>query len=132
MMRAVPPLAYLSPEWIEALDASLASSVFAPEARLVVQHVVGDRTYHVAVAHGRARVAAGRADEPTVTFTQDRETAIQIAQGRLSAQQAFMTGRMTVRGDLPALAGSQDLLAELDRAFASVREHTEFRDARTP
>jgi putative sterol carrier protein len=119
-------VSHLSTEWIDALDASLASSVFAPELRLVVQHVVDDCAYHVAVAGGRARVVAGWADDPTVTFTQDRATATEIARGRLSAQQAFMSGRMTVRGDLPAVATAQDVLAELDRAFGAVREHTEF------
>jgi putative sterol carrier protein len=119
-------LPYLSPEWFEALDAAVASSVFAPGVRLVVQHVVDDCAYHVSIADGRARVAAGLADEPTVTFTQDRATAAEIAQGRLSAQQAFMSGRMTVRGDLPALATAQDVLAELDRAFDSVRDQTAF------
>ena len=35
-----------------------------------------------------------------------------------------MSGRLRVRGDLPALARAQDVLTELDRAFGSVREHT--------
>ena len=117
---------HLSAEWIEALDASLASSVFPPEVRLVVQHVVDGDSYHVIVAGGSARVVAGRATDPTVTFTEDRATATEIAQGRLSAQRAFMSGRVTVRGDLPALAAAQDVLVELDRAFAPVREQTEF------
>ncbi len=118
---------YLSPDWIEALDASLASSGFAPGVRLVIQHVVDDDTaYYVAIEDERASVRAGRAEEPTVTFTQDRATAAEIAQGRVSAQQAFMSGRLGVRGDLATLAGSQEVMDELDRAFRSVREHTEF------
>jgi putative sterol carrier protein len=117
---------YLSPEWIEALDAALASSVFAPGRRLVIQQIVGDDAWYVIVGDGRARVVVGRAGHPTVTFTQDPATAAEIAQGRLSAQQAFMSGRLRVRGDLPSLAGAQDVLAELDRAFASARDQTEF------
>ena len=120
---------HLSSEWIEALDASLASSVFAPDVRLVVQHEIDDAAYYVAVSDGRGRVEAGRAVDPTVTFVQDRATATDIAQGRLSAQQAFMSGRLRVRGDLPALAASQDVMAEIDRAFASVRGQTSFPDA---
>ncbi|MGH9118717.1 MAG: SCP2 sterol-binding domain-containing protein [Acidimicrobiales bacterium] len=118
---------FLSSEWIEALDASLASSVFASGVRLVIQHLVDDDiAYYVAVDDERARVRAGRAEDPTVTFTQDDTTAAAIAQGRLSAQQAFMSGRLVVRGDLPALNGARDVMDELDRAFRSVRQQTEF------
>ena len=117
MMRPVAPLTHLSAEWIEALDASLASSVFAPDVRIVIQQIVDDHAYHVTIADGRGRVVGGRAVEATVTFTQDEATAADIARGGLSAQQAFMSGRLRVRGDLPALARAQDVLTELDRAF---------------
>jgi hypothetical protein len=36
---------------------------------------------------------------------------------------------LRVRGDLVALAEAQDLMADLDRAFATVRDQTEFSDA---
>jgi putative sterol carrier protein len=118
---------YLSPEWIEALDASLASSVFAPGVRLVIQHIVDDDTaYYITVDDERAGVRAGRAEHPTVTFSQDHTTAAAIAQGQLSAQQAFMSGRLLVRGDLPALTRAQDVMDELDHAFGSVRQQTAF------
>jgi putative sterol carrier protein len=120
---------YLSPEWIEALDAALASSVFAPGAPVVIQQIVGDDAWYVAVADGRGRVAGGRHDAPTVTFAQDASTAAAIAEGRLSAQQAFMSGRLRVRGDLAALAAAQAVTDELDRAFAAVRDQTEYPDA---
>ena len=125
--RELPAMVpFLSREWVEALDASLAASAFAPGLRLVIQHLVDDAAYHVEVEGERARVRAGRADAPTVTFTQDRATAAAIAEGRLSAQQAFMSGRLTVRGDLAALTGSQEVMEELDRAFRSVRQQTAF------
>jgi putative sterol carrier protein len=98
---------------------------------LVVQQVVtggpdGDVAYHVIVDDGRTTVRAGRADDPTVTFTQDRDTARAVSRGELSAQGAFMAGRIRVRGDLPALVAQQDALLRVDDVFASVRETTEY------
>jgi hypothetical protein len=122
----VPALRYLSPEWIEALDASMASSVFASGLRLVIQHVVDDTAYHVAIGDERARVRMGRADDPTVTFTSDRGTAADIATGKLSAQKAFTDGRLRVRGDLDALSNHAAVLSTLDEAWREVRDDTEF------
>ena len=98
---------------------------------LVVQQVVtggpdGDVAYHVIVDDGRTSVRAGRADDPTITFTQDRATARAVSRGELSAQGAFMAGRIRVRGDLPALVAQQDALLRVDDVFASVRATTEY------
>jgi putative sterol carrier protein len=119
-------LRYLSPEWIEALDASVASSAFASGVRLVIQHVVEDDAYHVAIEDERATVRSGRAEGPTVTFTSDRDTAADIATGKLSAQQAFTDGRLRVRGDLTVLSEHAAVFAALDEAWRGVREDTEF------
>jgi putative sterol carrier protein len=64
--------------------------------------------------------------DPDVTFTQDRATAAAIASGELSAQSAFMAGRLRMGGDLRAvLDRSQDLTA-LDDVFASARPTTDW------
>jgi putative sterol carrier protein len=118
---------YLSPEWIEALDAIAGDGTVAPDdVRLVVQQEVvggpdGDVRYFIVVDGGKAAVQPGDADEPTVTFSQDYETAVAIAAGELSAQEAFMAGRVRVRGDLAELARHQSVVAALDRAFRGVR-----------
>jgi putative sterol carrier protein len=130
----MPGLAYLSNEWIEALDAALASSAFAAGVRLVIQQVVTDvngtdAAYHVTVEDGKASVGPGHAADPTVTFTQDHATAVEIATGRLSAQQAFMAGRLRVRGELTVLAERQAELDAIDAALAPVRARTDFSDA---
>jgi hypothetical protein len=59
-----------------------------------------------------------------VTFTQDRTTAAAIATGRLSAQAAFIDGRLRVGGDLSALLDRAAELAALDDLFASARAAT--------
>lgn len=127
--------AYLSPAWLDALQDAADSSPTLRDAtsgmHLVVQQVVtggpdGDVAYHVIVDDGRATVRAGRADDPTITFTQDRATAAAVSRGELSAQGAFMAGRIRVRGDLPALVAQQDALLRVDDVFASVRETTSY------
>jgi putative sterol carrier protein len=127
--------AYLSPAWLSALQDAADASSTLPGAtagmHLVVQQVVtggpdGDVAYHVIVDDGRTTVRAGRADDPTITFTQDRDTARAVSRGELSAQGAFMAGRIRIRGDLPALVAQQDALLRVDDIFASVRATTEY------
>ena len=53
-----------------------------------------------------------------MTFTQDVETAAAVNRGELSAQAAFMTGRLRVGGDVQVLLDRQPALAEVDDIFA--------------
>jgi hypothetical protein len=128
-------LAYLSSEWLAALQAAADDSPSLRAAtagvHLVVQQIItggphGDVAYHVVVDDGVTAVRAGHAEGPTITFTQDRDTAIAVGRGDLSAQGAFMTGRIRVRGDLPKLVEQHAALAGVDDVFASVRGSTEY------
>jgi hypothetical protein len=128
--------AFLSPAWLAALReaaerAPVPAGVGADGPRVVVQQVVtggprGIVEYHVVVDRGVTSVRAGRAPDPTITFTQDRDTAAAVSRGELSAQGAFMTGRIRVRGNLTDLIERQAVLAGLDDMFASVRDTTEY------
>ncbi|MCU1455740.1 MAG: hypothetical protein JWN46_3886 [Acidimicrobiales bacterium] len=120
---------HLSAAWIEALDEAVKSSAglraATAEVAFTVQQVVtsadGDVTWHLVVDHGEVAVEPGRADDPDLVFTQDRTTAQQIAAGELSAQAAFMVGRLRVGGDLTVLLANQEALAGLEDVFARVR-----------
>jgi hypothetical protein len=128
--------AFLSPAWLAALHDAAERAPGGVDGgadgpRLVVQQVVtggpkGIVEYHVVVDGGATTVHAGRAPDPTITFTQDRDTAAAVSRGELSAQGAFMTGRIRVRGNLTELIERQGLLAGLDDVFASVRNMTEY------
>jgi hypothetical protein len=106
-----------SPEWIEALDVA-ARELPGGDERFVIQQVVtgddGEVTWHVDLEPGAVRVHAGRADDPDVTFTQDRATAEAVASGELSAGAALTSGRLTVRGATSRLPDHRDALARLD------------------
>jgi putative sterol carrier protein len=121
---------FLSEAWIDDLAGAASAAALPPDLDLVIQQVVtvddGDVEYVIEAHDGALSIRAGRAATPDVTFTQDRATAVAIARGELSAQRAFLDGRLTLRGDLqralPHLAG----LAALDDVFASTRAGTQW------
>jgi putative sterol carrier protein len=121
---------FLSREWVEALDGAAAAASARPDdapwPSIVIQHEVDGARYHVVVEPGRVRFRVGAAAAPTVTLTADRATATAIARGTLSAQRAFMAGRLRVRGDATALTGALPAFAALPDLFAAVRDQTEF------
>jgi putative sterol carrier protein len=121
---------YLSPEWIDELHQALSADAAVRQATadvaLTVQQVVtggpgGDVAWHVVVDHGTVAVRPGTTEDADVTFRQDHETARQVAAGELSAQAAFMVGRLTVTGDVAKLIEHQGAFTGIDDATAAVR-----------
>jgi len=133
-------LAYLSDEWIRALDHALQNdAVFEAATRhaeLTVQNVVtgtdaGTVAYTVSLDHGTNHVTAGAHGEADVSFICDIDTARAIAVGSESAQAAFMAGRLRIGGDARRLMENQSVLAGLDDVFGAVRADTDFGDEGT-
>lgn len=126
---------FLSPEWIEALDHRAREADVARDgSAIVVEQSVTEKgaepiTYQLVIEHDTARVLAGAPHEPAVTLRTDRATATAIARGELSAQQAFIEGRVRVGGDARALVRHATTLAQLDRSFAALRDETAYDDA---
>ncbi len=120
---------FLSDAWIDALDASVRAVALPEEVRLVVQQVVQDAdgpevAYAIRMADGRAQVERGRVADADVTFTQDRATAVAIARGDLSAQVAFLAGRLRVGGDIRQVIDRGRDLALLDELLTPARAAT--------
>jgi putative sterol carrier protein len=125
--------AYLSAEWLAEADAAASKSeplrAATADVALVVQQEVtggpdGDTAYHVIVDHGTVSVVPGRAAQPDVTFSQDHATAAAIGRGDLSAQAAFMIGKLRVGGDLERLLAHQDAFSGIDDVFEELRAST--------
>lgn len=117
---------YLSLEWIAAADAA-GAAVVGPDEPVIVQHVVdGEPAYHVTVAADGVSVRPGASLSPSVTFTSTRAIAVAVARGDVSAQAAFMAGRLRVGGDLDALARVGDALSEFATAMCAVRDATDY------
>lgn len=124
---------YLSPEWLAEAGAAASASESLRRATadvtLVVQHVVrgapeGDTSYHVVVDHGTVSVVPGPAPRADVTFSEDHATAAAIGRGDLSAQAAFMVGKLRVGGDLEKLLACQEAFSGIDDVFDHLRATT--------
>ena len=120
---------FLSDAWIADLDRAARSAAVPSELSLAVQQVVLDErgvesSYVVRIAEGRAAVEAGRSDDVDITITQDRATAGEIARGELSAQTAFMSGRLRIGGDLREVIERARELATIEDIFAAARAGT--------
>ena len=118
---------FLTDRWLAELQASAQDAEVPPELQLVVQQVIPDGpdgvevAYVVEVADGRLSIRRGHSEHADVTFTQDLATARAIHHGELSAQVAFMEGRLRLGGDLRAVIDRAGALAAIDDIFATVR-----------
>jgi putative sterol carrier protein len=122
---------FLTEEWISALDHEARAQPTGITEPFIVEYRVqleGPEpfVYHIRFNDGAINVRTGRAATPTVVLSTDRDTAHGVAANTLSAQAAFMAGRLRLDGDTMALVRNHDALAKLDAVFASVRTVTEY------
>jgi putative sterol carrier protein len=127
----VPALAFLSADWLRALDAALRSAeIPALDGSFVLEQVVvdipgsDDVSYCVVLDHDGARIEDG--PTPDVRVTTDYEIAAAIASGSGNAQQALARGRLRIGGDLEAFAARTTLLLALRDSTAALRSDTTF------
>ena len=118
---------FLTAQWFDDVDAAGRAARLATDVELVIQQVIPDGPegtelrYVIAVAEGAISVRRGQAESPDVTFTQDLATATAIHDGALSAQTAFIEGRLRLGGDLRAVIERAGALAAIDDVFAAAR-----------
>ena len=127
-------VAYLSDEWLdragEALAASGELSERTADLDLAIAYEVtgapsGKIGYTIRFDHGTTSVATGSTDAP-VSFQLDYDTAADIAKGDLSAQAAFMQGRLKLVGDVNVLIRDGAVLDGVADALGALRSDTEF------
>lgn len=118
-----------SDEWITALDAAARADDELREAsrgrRVVIGQEVldGERrtSWHVVLDDGEVAVRPGPADQPDVTFSQDRDVAEAVARGELAARTAFVLGRIRVGGDVGVILDLAPALSGLGDVFGATR-----------
>lgn len=137
---------YLSDEWLRdaaaAVDADPGLQAQRVDPPLVVQQVVTGHhpaiagaevsgsprgatvTWHVVFGPDGVTWSSGSAADPDVVLTCDADTAWDVQRGALSAQGAFMHGRLRLGGDTRALLAHQPLLTALDDVLAPLRART--------
>ncbi|HVM39707.1 MAG TPA: SCP2 sterol-binding domain-containing protein [Acidimicrobiia bacterium] len=121
---------FLTPEWAAALEheANASDGVRAATegVDLTVQADIPGAEYAVAFRNGSVTVHWGRLEHPDVTLVSSRETAEALSRGTINAQQAFVDGRLRLRGDLAKLTAARQALLRLGDAFASLRSRTRY------
>ena len=122
---------YLSDEWMEQAAAALESADVPDDAQMVVQYEVsgggnGKVRYVLKVEHGTATIVPGKQADAPVTFSLDYDTAVAVVTGELSAQVAFMQGKMKLAGDVRVLIDGAGALAAVHDTLGELRATTEY------
>ena len=117
---------YLSNEWINAVADSIKANseiiAVARENTVSVTQIVtgtphGDVTYHLESRDGQLNFGKGPAKVSDIAFTQDWQTAVGVATGKINAQEAFISGKIRFKGDHERVIATQPLFLALDAVF---------------
>jgi len=57
-------------------------------------------TWYVNIANGDAQVTEGMADNPTIVLTASAEDWLEMINGKMNGQTAFLTGKLKIQGDV--------------------------------
>ena len=126
---------YLSDEWMDEAAAALAAHPVmggpADGEPVLLQYEVtaapgGKRSYALRCTPEGVTLEPGPHKDASTSFTLDYDVAAQIARGDLSAQAAFMQGRLKLGGDVMVLVRQHALLDDLGDALGPLRERTEY------
>jgi putative sterol carrier protein len=126
---------YLSDEWLDEAGAALAASDAlrgdGGGEPVVLQYDVtgapgGKCSYALRLDADGVHLERGAHKDASATFTLDYDVAAGIAQGSLSAQAAFMQGRLKLGGDSMVLVRQMSTFEDVDDALADLRGRTEY------
>ena len=126
---------YLSQEWIDAISEQVLASDTIQSlghkhsfglTQVVTSTPYGEVQYHLQSGNGGIKFAAGEASPENVRFVQDFATATAVATGKLNSQEAFINGHIRFSGDHQCLIDAQEVFAQLDQIFTSVRARTDY------
>jgi putative sterol carrier protein len=122
---------FLTQAWVDHVNRAAADLSVPADVDLAVAHHVtdgpeGDVVY-VLRLHGGA-VAAGLADasDADVHLHEDYATAVAIARGELSAQQAVASGRLRLSGDTRALVSHAEAFGTAGAVLRHVAADTTY------
>ena len=66
----------------------------------VYQFNIGDDIHTVAVADGALNVSEGPAEKASIELTMSEDDFLALTKGELNGQQAFLTGKLKIKGDM--------------------------------
>ena len=123
------PVKFLSPEWIDAYNATVAADESVRAAmkgrNAVIQMLIaegpdGEIRYWLRIGDGSVSAALGDADNAEVTISQSYDTAAKVNSGELDGQKAFTQGKVKIKGKMMKMMQLRGPLAELQRALDTI------------
>ena len=125
------PVKYLSPEWIDAYNATVAADESLRKAlkgkSAVIQMVVADAPadggevrYWLRIGDGTASAGLGDASDAEVTIRQSYETSAQVNRGELDGAKAFTQGKVKITGKMMKMMQLRGPLAEVQKALDTI------------
>jgi putative sterol carrier protein len=85
--------------FFDGLGAGVDASKIAG-MNAVYQFNLGSSIYSVAVADGALNVSEGAAEKANIELTMTEDDFIALTKGELNGQQAFLTGKLKIKGDM--------------------------------
>ena len=124
------PVKYLSPEWIDAYNAAVASDDSVRKAlkgkSAVLQMVIADAPaggevrYWLRIGDGTASAGLGDVEDPEVTIRQSYETSAQVNRGELDGAKAFTQGKVKITGKMIKMMQLRGPLAEVQKVLDTI------------
>ena len=123
------PVKYLSQEWIDAYNATVAADDAVRKAlkgkNAAIQMVVSDAPdgevrYWLRIGDGTASVGLGDADSAEVTISQSYDTSAKVNRGELDGQKAFTQGKVKIGGKMLKMMQLRGPLAEVQKALNTI------------
>ena len=123
------PVKFLSPEWIDAYNATVAADESVRTAmkgrNAVIQMLIaegpdGEIRYWLRIGDGSVSAALGDADNAEVTISQSYDTAAKVNSGELDGQKAFTQGKVKIKGKMMKMMQLRGPLAELQKALDTI------------
>jgi putative sterol carrier protein len=123
------PVKFLSPEWIDAYNATVAADESVRAAmkgrNAVIQMLIaegpdGEIRYWLQIGDGSVSAALGDADNAEVTISQSYDTAAKVNSGELDGQKAFTQGKVKIKGKMMKMMQLRGPLAELQAALGTI------------
>ena len=109
-----------STAWLADLATAAAATDVPDDVEASIEQVVtggpdGEVRWSVRLAGGRASVVSGPAPDADVSLTTDWDTALALSSGDLAVTDAFLAGRLRLRGDVQVLLRTASVLEGLAR-----------------
>jgi hypothetical protein len=123
------PVKYLSPEWIDEYNATVAADDSVRKAlkgkSAVIQMVVADAPvgevrYWLRIGDGTASASLGDAEDAEVTIRQSYDTSSQVNKGELDGAKAFTQGKVKITGKMMKMMQLRGPLAQVQKALDTI------------